>query len=107
MSCGYQGYEFGAGTYPDSVCIDGRLHDADHCDNDGNLYANDEDVPCPMCRREDAIEWWYSRRENMSEVGDERSWDVINAEHRANAISLVDDIRANRGVAAGGEAPHG
>ena len=26
--CDYQGYEFGAGTYPDSVCIDGRLHDA-------------------------------------------------------------------------------
>jgi len=23
--CDYQGYEFGAGSYPDSVCIDARL----------------------------------------------------------------------------------
>jgi len=30
--CDYQGYEFGAGHYPDSVCIEGRLFDADACD---------------------------------------------------------------------------
>lgn len=56
--CRYQGYEFGAGRYPDSVCIDGRLHDADNCDGDGNVYLNDEDIPCPMCRPDDAIEYW-------------------------------------------------
>ena len=35
LVCDYQGYEFGA-RYPDSVCIDGRLFDADNCDNNGN-----------------------------------------------------------------------
>jgi hypothetical protein len=48
--CDYQGYEFGA-RYPDSVCIKGRLFDADDCDNNGNLYDRGEDIPCPMCRR--------------------------------------------------------
>ena len=54
--CTYQGDEFGA-RYPDSVCIEGRLFDADYCDNNGNLYDREDDVPCPMCRREDAIKW--------------------------------------------------
>jgi hypothetical protein len=54
--CNYQGYEFGA-RYPDSVCIDGRLFDADYCDDNGNLYDREDDVPCPMCRREDAVKW--------------------------------------------------
>jgi len=47
--CNYQGYEFGAGSYPDSVCIDGKLYDADDCDDEGNLYEPGEDIPCPMC----------------------------------------------------------
>lgn len=58
--CNYQGYEFGA-HYPDSVCIDGVLFDADYCDSNGNLYDREEDVPCPMCRREEAIRWHASR----------------------------------------------
>lgn len=90
--CNYQGYEFGAGRYPDSYCIDGFLHDAD------SDYMNDERIPCPMCDREAAIRWWYERWEDMAEVGDDRPWDVINAEHHARAISLVDDIRKNRGI---------
>ena len=90
--CDYQGYEFGAGRYPDSYCIDGKLNDAD------SDYLNDEDVPCPMCDRDAAIQWWFRRWEGMSEVDDERSWDEINAEHLANATSLVDDIRKNRGL---------
>lgn len=57
--CNYQGYEFGA-AYPDSVCIEGRLFDSDYCDDKGNLYDNEEDIPCPMCRREDAIRWHAS-----------------------------------------------
>jgi len=79
-SCGYQGYEFGAGSYPDSVCVRGRLYDADHCDDNHNLYEIDEDIPCPICRPRDAVKWWR-RRGN------------------ANAKSLVDDIRKNRGLA--------
>lgn len=58
--CDYQGYEFGA-PYPDSVCIDGRLFDADDCDGNGNLYDNEEDIPCPMCRRADAVKWHAGR----------------------------------------------
>jgi hypothetical protein len=70
------------------------LHDAD------SDYLSDEAIPCPICDRDSAIKWWFERWENTSEVGDNRSWDEINAEHRKNAISLVDDIRANRGLAA-------
>jgi hypothetical protein len=58
--CDYQGYEFGA-RYPDSVCIDGRLFDADDCDGEGNLYDNEEDIPCPICRRADAVKWHAAR----------------------------------------------
>ena len=49
--CDYQGYEFGAGLYPDSVCIDGFLYDADDCDDKGNIYLhkNEEKKPCPKC----------------------------------------------------------
>lgn len=91
--CNYQGYEFGAGRYPDSYCVDGKLHDADID------YLNDENVPCPICRREDAIQWWYSRNENSIQGhSDDPDWDAINAEHMKNAISLVDDIRKNRGI---------
>lgn len=58
--CNYQGYEFGA-RYPDSMCIDGQLFDADACDDQGRLYEPDEFIPCPMCDREAAIKWWAGR----------------------------------------------
>lgn len=87
--CDYQGYEFGAGSYPDSVCIDGRLLDADQCDDDGNLYDNDEDRPCPICRPYDAIEWWTDYNE---------SGDTPKRRAAACAKSLVNDIRKNRGL---------
>lgn len=60
--CDYMGYEFGAGRYPDSVCIDGRLLDADYCDDDGNLYDTEEDIPCPMCRPRRAMQWTSANR---------------------------------------------
>ena len=91
--CDYQGYEFGAGRYPDSYCIDGALHDAD------SDYLNGEFVPCPICARDKAIQWWFERWKGMCEVGDERDWDTINAEHLTKATGLVDDIRKNRGLA--------
>lgn len=87
--CGYQGYEFGAGHYPDSVCIEGRLHDADNCDDDGAIYLNDEDVPCPICRRADAINYWAERN---------KCGGISAREARKNARSLVMDIRKNRGL---------
>lgn len=97
--CGYQGYEFGAGTYPDSVCIDGSLHDADHCDDEGNIYLNEEDRPCPMCRPVEAVEWW-TEQNAMCWEDDEDLDDEAGHNKRAMdaALSLVTDIRANRGV---------
>lgn len=87
--CNYQGYEFGAGSYPDSVCIEGRLYDADACDNEGNLYEPDDDIPCPMCKPREAVMYWAER--NYYGLDDKRQ--VL-----ANAYSLVNDIRANRGA---------
>lgn len=53
-SCGYQGHEFGA-HYPDSLCIDGELWDADSDDGDGMLTAGG-DIPCPACRTREWLE---------------------------------------------------
>ena len=47
---------FGA-TYPDAICINGGLHDADDCDDNGRIYLKDEDFPCPFCRGEDYVRW--------------------------------------------------
>ena len=99
--CNYQGYEFGAGTYPDSVCIDGRLHDADHCDADGNIYLNEEDIPCPICRPQEAVEWWAEQNAMFwSDDEDESDEDGHNRRAQEAALSLVNDIRANRGLPA-------
>ena len=87
--CNYQGYEFGAGSYPDSVCIDGKLHDADDCDEHGNIYETDEDIPCPMCDPKGAVKYWAER----NEIGG--SSRRTAARH---ARLLVADIRGNRGV---------
>ena len=94
--CNYQGYEFGAGRYPDSVCIDGRLFDADNCDEEGSLYEPMDDIPCPICHRDEAIEYWVER--NSCFADDEMSDDEVDKLARENAISLVDDIRKNRGI---------
>jgi hypothetical protein len=90
MSCGYQGYEFGAGSYPDSLCVDGRLLDADNCDDNGNLYDTGDDIPCPICRPKEAIEYWADQ--NLDADCDE-------AKALECATSLVNDIRKNREVA--------
>ena len=88
--CDYQGYEFGAGRYPDSVCIDGRLFDADDCDEHGNLYDNEQDIPCPMCRPTEAVAYW-AEKNGLS--GDASKPEALEA-----AMLLVTDIRVNRGV---------
>lgn len=51
LGCDYQGHEFGA-CYPDSVCIEGYLWDADSGDSDGLTHGGD--LPCPKCNR---AEW--------------------------------------------------
>src|SRR5262249_23666458 len=60
--CGYQGYEFGAGSYPDSMCCGGRLYDADDCDGKGSLYEPTEEITCPMGREQDGIAYWAEQR---------------------------------------------
>ncbi|MGP2977728.1 hypothetical protein ACTVLL_11340 [Serratia nevei] len=66
MSCGYQGYEFGA-HYPDSICCDGYLWDADAYE-DGMLTSGG-DIPCPQCNCE---AWMAYHRENIIEIGYEQ-----------------------------------
>lgn len=88
--CNYRGYEFGAGAYPDSVCIDGELHDADRCDGEGNLLVMDEEIPCPICRPTDAV--GYQAEQQLM------AGDVDLQEAMAMAASRVTHIRANRGV---------
>lgn len=90
--CGYQGYEFGAGTYPDSVCVEGGLYDADDCDDQGNLYEREEDIPCPVCRSAEAIDWW-TERNSLSGCPRYKA--------RRAAKDLVADILKNRGLLAG------
>ena len=84
--CDYQGYEFG-GSYPDSICIDGRLFDADDCDCNGNVYEPAEHIPCPMCHEGKAITYWKNRFECGGESPEEA---------QKSARSLVADIRSNR-----------
>lgn len=96
--CGYQGYEFGAGRYPDSECFGGRLYDMDNCDGDGNLYEPMDDIPCPMCRPKAAIAYYKSQ--NLLEMplrnnrGEPRGLSKRDAARQAR--HLVNDIRKNR-----------
>lgn len=82
--CGYQGYEFGA-AYPDSICVGGRLYDADNCDDNHNLCEPTDNIPCPMCHPRLAEKYY------------EDLWDDGEAKDvREKAKALVADIRRNR-----------
>ncbi|CAI2528585.1 Uncharacterised protein [Serratia ficaria] len=66
--CNYQGYEF-SGGYPDSVCNDGYLWDADSggIDEAGNIYLDHGgDLPCPSCNR---AAWLAYHREDIIGIG--------------------------------------
>lgn len=87
--CGYQGYEFGAGSYPDSICFGGKLYDADngyHAEGGFMYYDPSEEIPCPMCREKEAIAYWTERN---------RLSGATKADARKAAKSLVADIRKN------------
>jgi hypothetical protein len=81
--CGYQGFEFGARNYPDSLCCGGRLYDVDDFDEPM------EDIPCPNCRENDAIDYWSYR----FALGGEK---LLSA--RNTAESLVAQIRQSRAI---------
>jgi len=76
MSCGYQGHEFGA-NYPDSVCVEGRLFDADNCDEKGLLYEPLDFIPCPQCNHD---EWIEAQREDICERGVVAGYDGLPRE---------------------------
>jgi len=58
--CDFMGQDFGA-QYPDSVCIDGFLWDADSGDaapdGSGWIYTNGGDIPCPKCNEKAAAKY--------------------------------------------------
>lgn len=67
--CDYQGHEFLA-SYPDSVCIDGFLWDADSGDacDDGWCYTNGGEIPCPKCNAEANAEYCRDDAEYQSDI---------------------------------------
>lgn len=65
---------------------------------ESHIFDNKEDIPCPICRPADAIKWWTEQ--NALFVQEDETEEAANARACANAISLVNDIRANRGFAA-------
>lgn len=90
-SCDYQGYEFGA-SYPDSICINGKLYDADsgNADPNGDGWLYDkpaEDIPCPMCHPRLA-ERYHAEKEELS--------GLAKGVALLTAKSLVKSIRDNR-----------
>ena len=63
------------GASPDACCVDGKLQDLDYCDENGNLYDEGENIPCPFCRTEEFIEYdpfsWVDHFcEEMEDNGD-------------------------------------
>ena len=59
--CQYSGRDFGA-SYPDSVCIDGFLWDADSCDEPGGGLLHGGEIPCPQCNAEARKAYLKDRR---------------------------------------------
>lgn len=68
LGCSYSGYEFGA-SYPDSVCIDGYLWDADSDDGEGGLTRGGE-WACPRCN---TLAWLDEARDEAGACG-EANW---------------------------------
>ncbi len=63
--CDYTGFDFGA-DYEDSSCIKGKLYNLDNCDDNGNLY-DDEDTPdCPHCAGTGFMRFPHERENNQT-----------------------------------------
>jgi len=80
LGCDYQGHEFGA-QYPDSVCIDGYLWDAD---SDLTIGG---DMPCPQCNH---AAWRDYYAEAYFDDGYERAanykWPIRKSRYRRDWI---------------------
>lgn len=96
--CGYQGYEFGAGRYPDSLCVGGWLYDADDCDEDQNLYEPMDSIPCPMCNVKEAISRY--KDDFLFSTDRNKHGKLVNRFSKRGAARaarhLVKDIQKNR-----------
>jgi hypothetical protein len=68
--CDFCGQDFGA-NYPDSVCIDGYLWDADsgEASGDGWMYDHGGDIPCPACNEKEAV---YAMAERLYGQADDK-----------------------------------
>jgi len=96
--CDYQGYEFGA-HYPDSICIDGYLWDADdgYSEGDGWVYTHGGELPCPACN----TKAWHARfRDEVEERGyfdrDEGMRQDENPFNRHRSVNSNGDFRKFR-----------
>ena len=96
--CGYQGYEFGAGSYPDSQCFGGQLYDMDECEEPGTVNIPDDYVPCPMCDPRGAIRYHKENFLTQSRRNAKGKLCMRFSKRKAAqaARRLVRDIRQNR-----------
>lgn len=69
---------FGA-KYPDATCIGGILHDLDKCDDEGNLYEQGDNVPCPFCNTESFIEYHIDDLATPEDIEDDKEREEFNA----------------------------
>ena len=82
--CDYTGHEFGA-SYPDSMCIDGLLWDADSCDDPGGPLTIGGDRPCPKCNRE---QWLSDRMELLEEELDGTRDELKEAREKLGTLGI-------------------
>jgi hypothetical protein len=88
MSCGYQGYEFGSGSYPDSLCHEGYLADAD-----ADLEISE--IPCPNCN---SAQWLHEYREVALEGGVEDMSPAMVWEAAVRRLLKVNEVAALRAL---------
>lgn len=91
MSCGYQGHEFGA-AYPDSICIDGTLWDADSGDSEGLTHCGD--IPCPSC---DPKGWMAYHRPEFIDRGFGLAYDELQPRD-IRYRRIPEEIKAHPGL---------
>lgn len=68
---------FGA-DYPDARCVNGYLWNIECYDENGNLYQQENDQPCPFCNTEEFIKAdpYHIRQDPDTEMDEEkvRQW---------------------------------
>lgn len=95
ISCGYQGHEFGA-SYPDSICIDGHLWDADSGDGARGLTSGGE-MACPRCNTAARLE---QLREAVQDVFDPDTPQMAVWEHQLRQVIGINEAAALAALAA-------